>query len=58
MILIRNELYKYFSTIDSECEYVQWFKLSKRLFGSNEDIVFGGVYIPPVNSDYSVVQIY
>ena len=58
MILIRNELYKYFSTIDSECEYVQWFKLSKLLFGSNEDIVFGAVYIPPVNSDYSVVQIY
>ena len=58
MILIRNELYKYFSTIDSECEYVRWFKLSKTVIWFKWGHFFGAVYIPPVNSDYSVVQIY
>lgn len=31
--------------------------MSKLLFDSNEDIIFGAVYILPVNSDYNIVQI-
>lgn len=52
-VLIKNEIYKHFSPLDSECEYIQWFKLSKMLCNTNEDVIFGAVYIPPENSDYS-----
>ena len=37
---------------DTDCEYVQWFRLSKLVFDTDEDIVVGGVYIPSENYKY------
>ena len=42
-------IYGSFEEINTDCEYVQWFKLSKSVFDSHEDVIFGSVYIPPDN---------
>ena len=51
--LIKNNFFKYFTFLESECEYVQWFKLSKIVCNTTEDILIGAVYVPPENSPYS-----
>ena len=38
-----------FSIIESNCEYVQWFKLSKSLGNLGEDVILVNVYIPSDN---------
>lgn len=52
-VMIKENILKYFEYIDSECEYVLWFKLDKILFNSDEDFYFGCVYVPPAYTDYS-----
>ena len=52
-VLIRDNLCKHFNYVESECEYVLWFKLSTCLFGTEEDVMFGSVYIPPAGSGYN-----
>ena len=57
-VFIRNDLCKHFTTtIETDCEYVLWFKMSKSLFNADEDVVFGAVYIPPASSSYNVNDI-
>ena len=53
-VLIKNKIFKYFSAVESECEYVLWFTLSKTICGTIDDVRFGAVYIPPENSDYNL----
>jgi len=43
---------KYVTFLESESEFVQWLKISKILVGTDEDVYFGIVYIPPENSKY------
>ena len=31
-----------------------WFTLSKHICATNDDVLFGAVYIPPENSDYNL----
>ena len=50
-ILIKNEISKFVSAVESECEYVLWFTLSKTFYGTVDDVLFGAVYIPSDNSD-------
>ena len=38
--------------IESESEYVMWFSLSGPLIGTDEDVIFGLVYIPPENTKF------
>lgn len=49
---VKNDIYVYFEEIYTDCEYVQWFKLSKRLFSTNDDVILGSVYIPPDNTRF------
>ncbi len=51
-IIVRNNLLKYCTSIDSQCEYIQWLKIYKTVFRSNEDVIFGNVYVPPIDSPY------
>ena len=44
--------------IDTECEYVQWFKLSKHILDTDEDVYFGAVYVPPDNTKFYSREIY
>ena len=47
---------QYFSIIETECDYAQWFKLSKELFHLEEDVLFGVVYVPPETSKYFIQE--
>ena len=51
-VLVNKHIASYFEYIDSDCEYVLWFKLSKVLLNIGEDIYMGAVYLPPINSNY------
>ena len=44
---VKSALYTDCSFINTECEYVRWFKVSKSCLHCNEDYVIGTVYIPP-----------
>ena len=50
--MVNKRIARYFEYIDSNCEYVLWFKLSKVLLNTDEDIYIGAVYLPPINSNY------
>ena len=53
-VFIRNDLCKHFTTIETDCKYVLWFKMSEYLLNADKDVVFGAVYIPPASSNYNV----
>ena len=44
---------KHFENVDTDCEYVLWFKLDKALFQSEDDFYFWTVYAPPAYTDHS-----
>ena len=50
--LIANDV-KYVKAMPSELGIVQWFHLSKTLFGIDKDVLLGNVYIPPQNPPYA-----
>ena len=52
-VMIKKNIYKHFEYVDTDCEYVLWFKLDKALFQSEEDVYFRTVYIPPAYTDYN-----
>ena len=39
-VLINDIIYKHFKYVESECEYILWFKVDKALFQTNEDVYF------------------
>ncbi|CAC5415123.1 unnamed protein product [Mytilus coruscus] len=49
----RRCLDKCIKTFDTECKFVYWFSVDKKVFDLDENIVFGIVYIPPVNTNYT-----
>ena len=53
VIIYKNILKEFISFIESESQYVQWFKFQKCLLNCEKDVLFGAVYIPPENSKYA-----
>ena len=51
-VLVKTSIAKYFDYIETECEYILWFKLHNSLFNADEDLYFGAVYVPPGGSAY------
>ncbi|MCG7877394.1 MAG: endonuclease/exonuclease/phosphatase family protein, partial [Candidatus Thiodiazotropha endolucinida] len=51
-VFIRKSLASYISIVQSDSDYVFWFRLNKRLTGTREDVIFGVVYIPPSASRF------
>ena len=45
---------KHFMNIPSESDYVLWFSINKSLTNTEEDLIFGIVYIPPENSRFLI----
>ena len=41
---------KYISVIESDSDYICWFKLDKSCLNIDEDMHFGAVYTPPFNT--------
>ena len=46
-------LKQYISFIESEGQYVQWFKFQKCLLNCEKDVLFGAVFKPLANSKYT-----
>ena len=54
---INNNVSNHFSENPTDCEYVQWFKVSRGLTQTEEDLIIGTIYIPPKNTKYFSVDI-
>ena len=39
--------------MDSDSDFIMWFKLSRHFFNADEDLVFGIVYLPPTDSRFN-----
>ena len=52
-IFIKDELFQYISVIQTDSDYILWFKLSKILLKTDEDFIFGAVYLPPSDSRFN-----
>ena len=52
-IFVKNELAKYISVIESDSDYICWFKLDKSCLNIDEDMHFGAVYTPPSDSRFN-----
>ena len=50
--LLQLDYAPHLNVINSDCEYVLRFKLSKPLFRIDENVLFGAVFIPLDNSKY------
>ena len=52
-IFVKNELAKNISVIESDSDYICWFKLDKSCLNIDEDMHFGAVYTPPSDSRFN-----
>lgn len=52
VLLIRKALSEFVKTVDTKCENILCSRLSKRLFGSERDVLFVGLYSHPVGSPF------
>ena len=53
---IKHTLTPYINIVKSDSDYVMWFKVSKSLVKTSEDILFGVFYIPPPESRFHNVE--
>ncbi|CAG2240499.1 unnamed protein product [Mytilus edulis] len=49
----RKYLEKYIKPIETECKFVYWFTIDKKVLNLSENVFIGIVYIPPVNTNYT-----
>lgn len=56
VVMYRNKLKGYLNFINTDCEFVQWVKISKLIINQKTDSLLGCVYIPPSNSKYSTSE--
>ncbi|CAG2212881.1 unnamed protein product [Mytilus edulis] len=54
--MYRNKLKGYLNFINTDCEFVQWVKISKLIINQKTDSLLGCVYNPPSNSKYSTSE--
>ncbi|CAC5388880.1 unnamed protein product [Mytilus coruscus] len=52
----RKCLDKCIKPFDTDCKFVYWFSVDKKVFDLDENVVFGIVYIPPVNTNYTPAE--
>ncbi|CAG2230935.1 unnamed protein product [Mytilus edulis] len=49
----KKYLDKYIKYIQSDCQFVLWFSIDKKVLDLPKDAIFGIIYIPPVNTSYT-----
>ncbi|CAG2224523.1 unnamed protein product [Mytilus edulis] len=49
----KSSLNNYITPIDSNCPFVFWFKICKKLVQLPQDLICGVIYIPPINTLYT-----
>ncbi|MEW8548549.1 MAG: reverse transcriptase family protein, partial [Candidatus Thiodiazotropha sp.] len=52
-VFVKNSIAPFVTQIDSDSDYIMWFKLDKSAFNTDEDIYFGSVYVPPTESRFN-----
>lgn len=53
MLVVKNDIVKYVKTINTDCKYVFWFKLSIFILNIKDDVLCGVICIPPKGIKYS-----
>ena len=51
-VFVKQSLGPYVLLVESDSDYIMWFKLERSLFKTDEDIHFGAVYVPPADSRF------
>ena len=51
-LLVKNHIKQHISLVNTDCKYALWFKISKTLCHTDEDILCSVIYIPPENTRY------
>ncbi|XP_063427570.1 asparagine-rich protein-like [Mytilus trossulus] len=49
----KKYLDKYIKYIQSDCQFVLWFSIDKKVLDLPKDAIFGIIYIPPINTSYT-----
>ena len=52
-VFVKESISPYISVIESASDYILWLKLSKSFLQTDEDFIFGVVYIPPTDSKFN-----
>ena len=53
ILAVKDTVLKHVKIINTSCKYVLWFRLSKSFVNTDEDVIFGIVYLPPEGSRYA-----
>lgn len=51
-IFVKDNIYPYIGLYETNIDNIFWLKLSKKYTNLAKDIIFGGVYIPPIHSRF------
>lgn len=51
-VFVKEHIYHYIEIYETNNDYIFWLKLSNKYTYLAEDIIFGGVYIPPIHSRF------
>ena len=46
-VFLKSDIAPYVTYIDSDSDFILWFKLSKQILKTDQDVVIGAVYVPP-----------
>lgn len=52
-VFVKDSLVPFVTMIGSESEYILWFRVNKQILCTDEDFLFGAVYLPPSDSRYN-----
>ena len=52
-IFVKDSIMQYISLVESDSDYILWFKLCKAYTQTDEDLFFGIVYLPPAESRFN-----
>ena len=56
IVIYKTSLSNLLKFHDTESEFALWFQISKNMLSIESDILFGCIYIPPENSNYSTQE--
>ena len=55
-VFVQNELPEFITQVDSESDYIMWFKVNMLAFKTDEYLHIGVVYVPPSNSRFNTID--
>ncbi|CAG2201838.1 unnamed protein product [Mytilus edulis] len=55
-VIFKKSLETSLTFLSSESQFVQWMKVAKSIFGLQNDVIVGCIYIPPEGSKYSNLE--